>query len=281
MGIDVSWLISVFPDLEKISQLGEGGQKWVFSCFHPKYKKVVLKLIKPGAEQRLDREIEAVRRLNGYVPTIYEVGLLDSPFGQLVWILEEYISGNSLAERLIKETFDKQLVLRLTLDLLSTVADAESKKIVHRDIKPDNIKIDDTGRAWLLDFGIARILDMESKTKTDAVSGPHSPGYGAPEQFRNKKHEIDNRADLFAIGITIYESVTGNNPFLDGSRDRLEVLRRVEHMPLPMLKLGWDKNGVFADFVSSLTQKYSYQRPRNCKETLDWFREIAKDLGEH
>ena len=143
MGIDVSWLKSAFPNLEKISQLGEGGQKWVFGCSHSEYKKVVLKLIKPGAEQRLDREIEAVKRLNGYVPTIYEMGMLDSPLGQLVWILEEYITGSSLTERLRKAILDKQQVLRLTLDLLSTVADAESKKIVHRDIKPDNIKIDD------------------------------------------------------------------------------------------------------------------------------------------
>lgn len=232
-----------------------------------------------GAEQRLDREIEAVKRLNGYVPTIYEVGVLDSSFGQLVWILEEYITGSSLTECLRKEILDKQVVLKLTLDLLYTVSDAELKNIVHRDIKPDNIKIDNTGKAWLLDFGIARILDMESMTRTDAVSGPHSPGYGAPEQFRNKKNKIDNRTDLFAIGVTLYESVTGCNPFLEGARDRFEVLRRVESMPLPALKLKWDQNFLFADFVSSLTQKFPYQRPGSCKEASDWFREIAKDLG--
>lgn len=279
MNINVDWLSKQFKNITDVQLLGEGGQKWVFTCYHSQYKKNVLKLIKPGGEQRLEREIEAVKRVPRCVPTIHEIGVIATDLGRLVWILEDYVDGISLLELLRKGPLDKTVALKLTNDLLCAVADAEAKNVVHRDIKPDNIKIDKEGKAWLLDFGIARILDMESETRTDAISGPHSPGYGAPEQFRNRKKDIDGRTDLFAIGVTVYESVTGGNPFIQGARDRLEILRRVELMPLPRLNLCWDINGAFGEFISSLTQKYPYQRPRSCKEAYEWFQEINKLLG--
>lgn len=264
--------------MSEIKSLGEGGQKWVFTCYHPEYKKIVLKLIKPGGEQRLDREIEAVKRVPNRAPKIHDIGVIDSEVGQLVWILEDYIDGVTLSDLLKTGPLDKLHILKLTNDLLCAVADAEAKKVVHRDIKPDNIKIDKEGKAWILDFGIARILDMESNTRTDAVSGPHSLGYGAPEQFRNRKQEIDGRTDLFAIGATLYECVTGINPFLKNARDRLEVLKRVETEPLPRLALPWDVNGAFSDLISSFTQKYPYQRPHSCSDALVWFQEIYSAL---
>jgi len=279
MSINVDWLAKKFPKLSGIKSLGEGGQKWVFTCYHPTYKKIVLKLIKPGGEQRLDREIEAVKRVPDHAPKIHEIGFIDSEVGQLVWILEDYIDGITLSDILKKGPLDKSQILKIANDLLSAVTDAEAKKVIHRDIKPDNIMIDKDGKTWILDFGIARILDMESKTRTDAVSGPHSPGYGAPEQFRNRKQEIDGRTDLFAIGITLYESATGINPFLKDARDRLDVLKRVETEPLPRLVLPWDINAAFSDLVASFTQKYPYQRPHTCSDALAWFQEINRGLG--
>jgi serine/threonine protein kinase len=278
MSIDLDWLAAKFPDLSNLQLLGEGGQKFVFTCNHPQYKKVVLKLIKPGGEKRLEREIEAVKRVPNCVPQIYEINYLDSEIGQFVYILEDYIDGITLSDLLKKGPLDKSLILSLAYDLLCAATDAEAKKVVHRDIKPDNIKFDRGGKAWLLDFGIARILDMESNTRTDAALGPHSPGYGSPEQIRNRKRDIDGRSDLFAIGVTLYESATGINPFLKDARDRLEILRRVENEPLQRLTLTWDVKSDFSKFISSLTQKHSYQRPDTCKEALDWFVEINKSL---
>lgn len=81
-----------------------------------------------------------------------------------MWILEEFVDGEDLSALLKRGPLDKVKILRLANDLLCAVADAEAKSVVHRDIKPDNIKIDKSGKAWLLDFGIARILDMELKT---------------------------------------------------------------------------------------------------------------------
>ncbi|MBI4760374.1 MAG: serine/threonine protein kinase [Chloroflexi bacterium] len=280
MSINVEWVKQLFPELSGIRVLAEGGQKWVFTCIHPKYKNIVLKIIKPGNENRLDREIEAVQRIPNNVPQIFEVKLVPTQIGGLVVILEEYIDGISLSDLLGNRKLSRNQLLQLTYDLVFVAMNAEENKIVHRDIKPDNIKIDRNGKAWLLDFGIARILDLESKTKTDAVLGPHTPGYGAPEQFRNLKKNIDGRADLFAIGITLYEAASGKNPFIVGARDRLEVLRRVETQPLPVLKLSWDVENKYSGFISSLTQKYPHQRPDNCKEAFEWFNEIRKSMGD-
>jgi serine/threonine protein kinase len=282
MTVDFAWLYGTFPSLSKWEPLQPGGQKWVFRCEHQETGPCVLKIIKPGAAQRLDRELEAVRRLEQLslrnVPHVYQVGTIDSQVGPLIWLLEQYVDGTDLSEMLRQGPLNRNEVLNLALDLVSVAKEGESVNVVHRDIKPRNIKIDPDGEAWLLDFGIVRILDLESKTRSDAVVGPHSPGYSAPEQFRYQKRAIDGRSDLFAIGVVLYESAMGVNPFIEGARDSREVLRRVENDPLPRLELEWDGGRLFSDFVSTLTQKYPYQRPRTCAEALHWLEEIMVQL---
>jgi serine/threonine protein kinase len=280
VGVDPAFLAEKFPHISQIEPLRSGGQKWVFRCHHPQHGPCALKLMKPGAELRLDRELEAVQRLSsGSVPQVYDVGRIDTQMGECVWLLEGFIDGSELSDRLSEGVMTKGQLLNLALDLISAAADAETAQVVHRDIKPDNIKIDATGKAWLLDFGIARILDLQSITPTAQPMGPHTPGYSPPEQFKYSKREIDGRSDLFAIGVVLYQCATGTNPFLEGARDRMEILRRVEHEPLPRLDLEWDVEGRFADFVSALTQKYPYQRVPSCVEALAWLREIIDSLG--
>jgi serine/threonine-protein kinase len=277
------WLSEQFSDLCEIREIGQGGQKKVLCCEHPDYGTCVLKLIRPSAATYLDREIEAVARLTELesenVPIIYKVGRVDFPLGPRLYLVEQYIAGDDLSDVLAQGPLDKEQVLSLAVDLVTAAADAESVQVVHRDIKPGNIRIDGDGRAWLLDFGIARVLDLDSRTPSSALVGPHSPGYSAPEQFRYRKHDIDGRSDLFAIGVVIYECVTGANPFLTGASDKAEVLMRVEKRPLPRLSAYWDSSGALADFVSSLTQKHPHQRPRSCEEALEWLREVVTELA--
>lgn len=284
MSVDIQWLRKNFTKLSKIEPLAVGGQKWVFQCQHPDFGPCVLKLIKPGASRYLDRELEAVARLGEIpsenVPKIHGFGTISSQIGKLIWLLEQYVDGIDLHELLGNGPLRREQLLRLASDLVSISKDAESVNVVHRDIKPLNIKIDSEGNAWLLDFGIARILDLESKTRTDSPIGPHSPGYGAPEQFRYKKRHIDGRSDLFAIGVVLHESATGMNFFIEGARDRNDILRRVENEYLPDLDLDWDTEGLFREFVTSLTQKYPHQRPQNCADAADWLGEIMNQLRE-
>ena len=279
MKFDVEWLAGNFPQLSAITPLKHGGQKWVFSCECSRRGACVLKLLKPGASGYLDREFEAVKRVSSQnVPSIFESGVVDSQTGSLVWLLEERVDGEDLSTLLKQGPLSREQILALALHLTSAARDAEAVLVVHRDIKPANIIIDTSGKAWLLDFGIARILDLKSKTKDGALVGPHSPGYSAPEQFRYQKRKIDGRSDLFAIGVVLYESATGVNPFIYGARDRVEILRRVERQMLPQLKLPWDTKDEFGDFVSACAQKSPHQRPSNCEEALEWLGEIVGKL---
>jgi serine/threonine-protein kinase len=280
MSIDSDWLKQQFPDLDDLQPLSSGGQKIVFSCVDCQCGPCVLKLIRPGSEIRFERELEAVRRIiSDHIPVIYRVGLVSSQLGDLIWLIEQRIDGITLRELLHQGPLQKELIRSIASSLISASASAEAVHVVHRDIKPENIIIDQYGKAWLLDFGIARILDMDSETRTDAPSGPHTPGYGAPEQFRNRKREIDGRTDLFAIGVVLNECVTGVNPFTNGARDRIEILNRVEKMPLPKLNMPWDLDGRFSEFIQSLTQKFPYQRPSSCSEALKWIKEIIDLVG--
>lgn len=275
--MDIPWIAAQFPQLSGLQPLAKGGQKVVFAAQHAGDGDVVLKLLlKATGEERLEREVLAGQLVEcERVPRVFETGELTTPIGKCIWLREQRVQGTTLRTPLRAGALDYAAVLRLGVQLLATLAQAEAKRIVHRDIKPENIMVDGNGDYWLLDFGLARHLDLDSLTATRLAFGVGTVGYSAPEQMRNRKREIDGRADLFAAGILLYECATSMNPFLVGARDQLEVLKRVEQQALPRLQLAADHDDSFADFVASLTQKYPTQRPRSVADALKWMTEIA------
>lgn len=275
--MDIPWIAAEFPQLSGLQPLAKGGQKVVFAAQHANDGDVVLKLsLKATGEERLEREVLAGQLVEcERVPRVFETGELRTPIGACIWLREQRVQGTTLRTRLRTGALDFACVLRLGTQLLSTLAQAELKRIVHRDIKPENVMVDGSGNFWLLDFGLARHLDLKSLTATRLPFGVGTVGYSAPEQMRNRKREIDGRADLFAVGVLLHECATGVNPFYVGARDQLEVLRRVEKQPLPRLQLQTDLGGSFADFIAALVQKYPTQRPRTVAEAVTWMNEIA------
>lgn len=280
--MNLEWVRQNFPSLTDISPLSSGGQKVVYSATHPGDGHVVLKLFKPqpGSEQRAEREILAVQKITSTrIPPILEAGTIGTAFGAVLWIREPLLAGRPLNEVIATEFLTDSQILRIGLHILQALAAAETAKIVHRDVKPPNILVDQSGASWLLDFGISRHLDLSSLTPTDNIQGACTPGYGAPEQFRNMKHAIDGRADLFGLGVTLYECVERVNPFVLGARDRIEVFRRVERIPLPPIKRSFGNNGEFKDLVLALTRAKRDQRPRNVAEALVWMESICQSEG--
>lgn len=279
MSLDVTWLGTKFPSLLKLAPLGQGGQKWVFSADHPIDGAVVLKLIQPRMSMDLvTREIAAVRQVaSPRVPEILETGVIDTPLGQCFWFRERRIDGHSVEDSLKRGPFDTRRLLRLGLHVLQALAKSEAEQIVHRDVKPANIMCDNNDDFWLLDFGLARHLQLSSLTPTADAFGKCTPGYAPPEQFRNIKRDIDSRADLFALGVTLFECATGKNVFRDGARDVLEVLRNVESrpLPLPLLRLSFGSANEFKDLVACMTQKRRDHRPRTAREALTWMQDIC------
>jgi eukaryotic-like serine/threonine-protein kinase len=280
-GIDLSWLAQQFPDLKNLGPLGVGGQKIVLAADHPSDGSVVLKLIHPGQDdETTNRELLAITQVNSSrVPRVFARGQLATPIGNCVWFREQRVEGQSVRALLQTGTFDPKTVLALGLHMLETLAAAEAVDIVHRDVKPDNIIRDPTGNFWLLDFGLARHLTLTSLTITAAPFGKMTLGYAPPEQCRNLKGEIDSRADLFALGVTLCECSTGQNPFRHGARDDLEILRRVDALPMQRLVLPVASASSLADLISAMTQKRRDHRPATVKDAYEWMRDICRAEG--
>lgn len=276
------WLQQAFPGLGNFEKIGEGGQKWVIGASHPVDGDVVLKLIKPGMDlDRVRREILAVRQANSNrVPSILDTGIAKgSPVGDLVWMREQRIRGRSLRELITAGTMLPQAVLKIGIQVLEALLDVGRVRIIHRDIKPDNIMIDLHGDAWLLDFGIARHLDLNSLTATAALGGPCTIGYAPPEQYRNLKGDITEAADLFALAVTLVECLSGKHPYRDGARDVPEVIRRIEGAPLPMPNIPQDTERKFRDLLASMGQRRVDCRPQSVAEALEWAKGLQVDLG--
>lgn len=269
------------PGVTIIGKLDDGGQKQVFHANHQKYGDIVLKIVPDGmTDGRIQREIEIVNENKiSNVPQMYNWGTFINGEQEILYIIEEYIKGISLRKYLDKnQRLPLQDGLALLDTLLSIAVELEDLEIVHRDIKPANIMVGENALFYLLDFGIARALKKASLTMTKAHFGPHTPGYAAPEQFRNLKKEIDIRADLFSIGVTAYEAIIGEHPFLKGSEHYLEMLRLTETVNPVKIAIQGDTQKQLMSFITILMDKFPSRRPPSAKIALDWYRALLPTI---
>lgn len=207
-----------FPEYVGLTLIASSGQKHVFKATRES-QTLVLKIIKKtnASDHRAEREAEAVARLKSpHVPELIDVGERQIDGISTVYFVERFIEGETYRSVLQRGPPPLKDVLSLGEVLIVACSEFETARLVHRDIKPENIIIGHDGQVWILDFGIVRILDLDSVTKTSDKFGPFTPGYGAPEQIRNEKGNIDSRADLFSVGVVLYESIAGSNPYLLG-----------------------------------------------------------------
>ena len=270
---------SLKSTLTDLTQLARGGQKVVFSATHPTYGSIVLKLFFK-MDARAQREIDISENAAfDCVPIIYETGNVVYEGTDTLYVIEQKIDGEELRKRLDRS---ERFMLKEAVDFLehglSFIKQLEAKGIVHRDIKPENIIVSANGKVFFLDFGIARILGLPSLTKTEAIVGPHTPGYAAPEQFNNLKSDIDSRADLFSIGVVTYECLSGQNPFSEGARSHLEILQRTETITPVTFQIQGDTQQQFMGLLSSLMGKYPSRRPKDATQALNWLNAAKSTL---
>jgi serine/threonine-protein kinase len=212
-----------------LGELGRGGMAVVYRA-HDKMlgREVALKFLsetlaaQKDMQELFQREARAVASLNHpNIVTIHDVGMLDGR----AFLCMELVDGASL-ETLMTQEPGLTIVesLRAIRQVLQALAYAHERKIIHRDIKPANMMRTESGLVKLMDFGLAKSLD--SRNKKSVLAG--TPQFMAPEQLRGE--EADHRADLFAVGVTLYELLTGCLPY-DGY-DRAAPPRRViDHVP--------------------------------------------------
>ena len=260
------------PPAEKIGKytilgtLGRGGMGIVYKGLDPDIEReVAIKTIRfdaiaEGAEKqdmlaRVVREAKAAGRLNHpNITTIYDV-LYEA---DLTFIVMQYIDGQSL--QALVDT-GKKFSPAEVIDLLRPVADAldyaHQNGIVHRDIKPANILIDKKGRPYLADFGVAR---METSTMTGPGKTIGTLSYMSPEQVMGGN--VDHRADIFALGVILYELLTGKKPFAGDNLSTI-VYKIVNEEPPRVTEINRDLPRGYEDVIKKVLAKNPEERYQN------------------
>jgi len=200
--------------------IGRGGMGVVYLARDTKLKRsVAIKTIPAAlaadstARTRFRREAELLASLNHpNIAVIYEIIEREDGAGYLVL---EYVPGQTLAEQIAKGPLKLQEALTIALQIAEAVAAAHEHDVIHRDLKPGNIKITPDGRVKVLDFGLAKAVGGEPSEKPVTVTQPGrvmgTPAYMSPEQARGKP--TDKRSDIWSFGCVLYEMLTGRIPF--------------------------------------------------------------------
>jgi len=184
-----------------------------------------------GDEQveQLLQEARLVARLDKHpaIVGVYDVGRQEDGSAFVVF---EYIEGHSLEQEMKSHKLAPDRVWEIMMQVTSAIQHAHATGLVHRDLKPANVLLDGDGNAHVADFGLA-IDDQSQRFHAGEVSG--TPAYMAPEQVRGEAHRLDGRADLWALGVMLYETLTRRRPFQGQTHQELfdEILHREPKPP--------------------------------------------------
>jgi len=221
---------------EIVDRIDQGGMATVYRARQTSMNRVVALKILPKHFmrddtylRRFEREVEIIAQLEhrNIVP-VYDYGEHDGqPF-----IAMRYMPAGSVDDLI----GSGPLMVERTLDIIEQVSPAldyaHNKNILHRDLKPSNILLDENGDAYLTDFGIARILGMEGKGTTITTQGVvGTPSYMSPEQAQGK--DMDARSDIYALGVMLFEMLTGRRPFENDTPYGIAVMQVTTPPPSP------------------------------------------------
>ena len=212
--------------------------------------------------ERFRREAETVAQLSHpHIVPLHFIGQKDD----LIYLVMQCIEGGSLADKL---TRDKQLSIddaaRIFQEVASALAHAHKRGVVHRDIKPQNVLLDaESGRALVTDFGIARTAEGGSLTATGMVVG--TPAYLSPEQVTGEPS--DHRADIYALGVMMYEMLAGQPPFT-GATPTAVLMKRLGGPPPPLQSVRADVPAPLAELVEACLATDPNERIQNAADIV-------------
>jgi serine/threonine protein kinase len=273
-------MISTLGRYKIISEIGQGAMGVVYKAVDPiidrtvAIKTINLNLSRQELEEyeaRFQQEIKAAGRLNHpNIVTIYDVGKTES----VAYMAMEFLEGQELKDIIAS---GKLMAADAVVDIIAQVADglwfAHQQNIVHRDVKPSNIMVLRGGIAKITDFGIARLPNSAVKTMTGLILG--SPRYMSPEQVIGKT--IDNRSDIFSLGVVLYEALTGVAPF-DGDNVNAIMYATVNTTPAAPSQHARAVPAMLDLIVAKAMAKTLDDRYQSVKELADDLREVRRQM---
>src|SRR4051794_6006862 len=255
-------------------KIGSGGMSSVYRAFDPTLERwVAIKLMHrdishdPDQLERFRREARAVARLNHpHIVTVIDAGEDDGA----PYIVFEYVEGETLKERIRRQgRLPVSEAVAYAIEIGRALESAHLNKLVHRDVKPQNVLIDPDGRAKVTDFGIARSLEAQGLTATGRVLG--TTDYVSPEQALG--HEVTGQSDIYSLGIVLYEMLTGEAPF----RADTQVAVAMKHVrePLPDVQRRRPEiSASLARVVERATAKETQNRYQDISEMVHDLEEV-------
>ena len=244
----------------------------VYKAFQPSMDRIVaLKILprhyaaEPGFARRFAQEARVIASLeHPHILPVYDYGEADG----YTYLVMRYVEGGTLADRLKGRPLPLPEARRILSQLAAALDYAHSRSVVHRDVKPSNVLMDEQGNCLLSDFGIAKMLEGTSHiTATGDFLG--TPAYASPEQALGQP--LDGRSDVYSLGVILYEMLTGRPPFL--AETPMAVLVKHIHDPLPLPRI---LNPAMPESVERVILKALAKRPEDRYQTAG---ELAQALA--
>ncbi|MEM7113548.1 MAG: protein kinase [Chloroflexota bacterium] len=215
-----------------LAELGRGGMAIVYKAYDPLFEReVALKALPsesledPHFRTRFVREAKTIASLeHPAVVPVYDFG----EDGDRLFLVMRLMPGGSLAQKVKHGALSPSEAYRIVGRIAPALDMAHEKGIIHRDLKPDNILFDQYGEAYLSDFGIARLAASQATLTGKFAIG--TPGYMSPEQIQGQ--ELDGRSDLYALGVILFEMLTGKRPFVADTPAMILVKQMTASIPL-------------------------------------------------
>lgn len=275
-----------FDGVTLLRMIAQGGMGRVYEAEQEKpRRRVAVKVVRPGLTsptllKRFAYEAEILGRLtHPGIAQIHAVGVHVFGDTPLPYFIMEYVAG---AKTLVRYADDNGLSTRQRLglfaDVCAAVAHGHQRGVIHRDLKPSNILVDDTGQVKVIDFGVARATDSDITLTTmhsDVGQLIGTLQYMSPEQFDANPHDIDIRCDVYALGVVLYELLTGRLPYNVRQKAVLEVMRIVkEDEPVSLLS----HQPTLRRDVAVIAEKCLRKEPAGRYASAS---ELAADIGRH
>lgn len=268
-----------------IKKLGAGGMGEVYLALDTKLdREVAIKVLPPDSltaencKRQLLREAQAAAKLDHpNICTVHEVNETDS----LTFIVMQYIKGETLAEKMMRQPLELNTVLALAEQAAEGLAEAHTHGVVHRDLKPQNMMITPRGQLKILDFGLAKQLPSGDSVDTEAPTAAllSRPGhvigtmpYMSPEQVRGEP--LDARSDIFSLGVTLYEMLAGRHPFNDKSA-AVTMSRILVGDPMPTERFQAQASPQLQSLLSKMLCKDKAARYQNARDLLTDLRQLS------